>query len=64
MQEKLISRRLCYITKDLPSARLTLTNELLDMGVDIETEEYVIVELRKGANGKKFAVIEKLIKEE
>ncbi len=55
---EIISKRTGTIIRDLPSARLTLTNELIDMGIDIEREAMVIVTLASD-NGKKRIIIEK-----
>ena len=56
---EIITRRTAQIIRDLPSARLTLTNELLDIGIDIERESLVLVTLVK-EEGKKRIVIEKV----
>ena len=55
---EIITRRTAQIIRDLPSARVTLTNELLDIGVDIEKEAQVFVTVVK-EDGKKKIVIEK-----
>ena len=55
---EIITKRLGNIIKDLPSARLTLTNELIDLGIDIEKDSSVMISLVK-QNGKKIIVIEK-----
>ena len=56
---EIITRRTAQIIRDLPLARLTLTNELLDIGIDIERESLVLVTLVK-EEGKKRIVIEKV----
>ena len=55
---EIISRRNAQVIRDLPSARITLTNELIDMGIDIEKDALVVVTLEKDGN-KRRIVIEK-----
>lgn len=56
---EIISRRTAQVIKDLPSARLTLSNELLDIGIDIEKDATVLVSVVCD-NGRKKIVIERV----
>lgn len=57
---KIITKRKATIIRDLPSARLTLTNELIDIGIDIEKESQdVWVSVAEDNSGRKMIVIKK-----
>ena len=56
---QIISKRLAPVIRDLPSAKLTLTNELLDIDVDYEKEATMVSVTVVKTNGKKQIVIEK-----
>ncbi len=55
---KIITKRKAPIIRDAASARLTLTYELIESGVDIDKEEEVTVSVVE-SNGKKMILIEK-----
>ena len=55
---EIITRRTGTVIQDLPSARLTLTNELIGLGIDIEEDASVAIALVED-NGTRKIIIEK-----
>ena len=57
---KIITKRLSTVIKDQVSRRITLTNELIDMGFDIESDDKIFVSLVEFPDRAKRIVIEKV----
>lgn len=52
------TRRIGSILKDLPTARVTLTDELKEIGIDLNAEQKIVVATYIDAQGKKLIMIE------
>ena len=63
MPTTIISKRVATVRKDLPSFRLTLTQELLDLGYNEEDDYKVSVTLQQNGPIKQI-VIEPIVESE